>query len=211
MHKDYKELYNEIFSGKGEIPKHIRLFIADEKRSLYVNEGNATAPSTAFGMMQLMRSNRGSVLESFANFEFLTIELMRFILIGFKTNERLIKIISRMNVNQRIDYLDNWEIIDNDLARKLKKLFKIRNALAHNIMESEAIYHGRVLFAYRNFDDFKNEMQDVWNKFIEEYNKTMGSFDFSDLINEIKDHRTKVKPQTDSSSQDKTQQDSENS
>ena len=208
MHKDYKELYQEIFSGHG-IPNHIRLFIADEKHALYVNEGNATGPSTAFGMMKSMRGDRGSVLESFANFEFLIIELMRFSLIGFKKNERLIKIISRINVNQRIDYLDNWEIIDHDLGEKLKKLFKIRNALAHNIMESEAVYHGKVVFAHRNFDDFKNEMQDVWNKFVEEYNKTMSSFDFSDLINEIKDHRTKVKPQTDSSSQDNNPQDSE--
>jgi len=192
MHKDYKELYTEIFSGEG-IPNHIRLFIADEKRSLYVNEGYATAPSTAFGMMQSMRKDRGSVLESFANFEFLTIEFMRFVLIGFEKNERLIKIISRLNVKQRIDYLASWEIIDNRLAEKLKKLFKIRNALAHKIMESEAIYNKKPLFKYKNFDDFKDEMQDVWNKFIEEYNKTMSSFDFSDLIKEIKDSRTKVK------------------
>ena len=190
MHKDYRELYNEIFSGEG-IPNHIRLFIADEKRSLYVNEGNATGPSTTFGMMKSMRGDRGSVLESFANFEFLIIELMRFSVIGFKKNERLIKIISRINVNQRIDYLDNWEIIDHDLGEKLKKLFKIRNALAHTIMDAEVIYNGKALFAYKNFDDFKDEMQNVWNEFIEEYNKTMHTFDFSDLINEIKTYRTK--------------------
>ena len=190
MHKDYKELFHEIFSGSG-IPKHIRLFIVCEKKALYVNEGNAEGPSTAFGMMKSMREDRGSVLHAFANFEFLTIEFMRFILIGFERNEKLIKIISRMNFNQRIDYLDSWKSIDNALAKKLKKLFKIRNALAHTIMDAEVIYNGKALFAYKNFDDFKDEMQDVWNEFIEEYNKTMHTFDFSDLINEIKTYRTK--------------------
>ena len=190
MHKDYKELYNEIFSGSG-IPKHIRLFIVGEKKALYVNDGNAEGPSTAFGMMKSIRMDRGSVLHAFANFEFITIEFMRFILIGFERNEKLIKIISRMNFNQRIDYLNSWTSIDNALSKKLKKLFKIRNALAHTIMDAEVIYNGKTLFAYKNFDDFKDEMQDVWNEFIEEYNKTMHTFDFSDLINEIKTYRTK--------------------
>ena len=82
MHKDYQEIFNLCFSGK-EIPSNIRLFLAEEKKALYINNGNAQGPKAAFGLMTSMRSDRGSVLANFAAFEFLLIEFIRFTVLGF--------------------------------------------------------------------------------------------------------------------------------
>ena len=87
--------------------------------------------------MESIRKDRGSVLEAFANFEFLIIEFIRLKIIGFENNKKLIDIIKSLSPKQRIRILKNWKIIERDFANKLSGLFDIRNLAAHSVMNYE--------------------------------------------------------------------------
>jgi len=191
MHKDFQKLYHLCFSGKG-LPNHIRLFLASEDKALYINNGNAIGPSTAFGMMNSMGSDRGSVLEAFANFEFLIIEFIRLEVIGFENNKKLIDIIKSLSAKQRIKTLKNFKAIEKDFANKLSGLFDVRNLTAHSVMDYEIEYNNKPIFNHRNFELFKTDMQETWNKLIEEYNQRMEEVDLTFLIQKIENyHKTK--------------------
>lgn len=186
MHRDFKEICRLCFSGQIGVPNHIRLFLTDEKKALYINKGSVQSPSTAFGMMESIRADRGSVLEAFANFEFLIIEFVRLKVAGFEYNKKLIDIIKVLSAKQRIRILATWKVIDRDFANKLNGLFDIRNLTAHSVMKEEIEYNNKYIFNSKNFVFFKNEMQETWNRLIEEYNKMTEQIDFSELIQEIK-------------------------
>ena len=191
MHKDFNEIFQICFSGRTGVPDHIRLFLADEKKALYINKGSVQSPSTAFGMMESIRADRGSVLESFANFEFLIIEFVRLKVAGFEYNKKLIDIIQSLSARQRIQILGKWKVIDRDFTNKLNGLFDIRNLTAHSVMKEEIEYNNKYIFNVKNFAFFKKEMQETWNKLIEEYNKMTEQIDFSELIQEIKQFKEK--------------------
>ena len=92
-----------------------------------------------------------------------------------------------MSTKQRINLLENWKEIDKELAGKLRGIFDIRNSLAHNYMESEILYRNKPIFQYKNFELFKNDIQESWNALIIKYNEITDHYDFSTLIQEIKD------------------------
>ena len=98
----------------------------------------------------------------------------------------LIDIIKSLSPKQRIRTLRNWKVIEKDLANKLSGLFDIRNLAAHSVMNYEIEYNNKPIFDYKNFDLFKIDMQETWNKLIGEYNKIIDGLDFSFLIQEIK-------------------------
>jgi len=186
LHKDFRELCSLCFNGK-HLPNHIRLFLTSEKKILYINNGGAQGPSTAFGIMASIRSDRGSILEAFANFEFLIMEFMRLEISGFENNKKLIDLIKSLSPKQRIQVLKNWKVIERDFANKLSGLFDLRNLAAHSIMDYEIEYNNKYIFDLKNFELFKIDMQESWNKLIGVYNEIVDHFDFTSLIQEIKD------------------------
>ena len=186
MNSGLVELENLFFQkGKG-FPKHVRLFLPTENGYLYVNNGQARRSLRTYGVMgSLSHLERGPVLDKFAEFEFLLNEFLRFVIIGFETNSKLLDIIVRLPVNQKIRYLNDWKSIGNELATDLRRLFQIRDGFAHKFDEKDTQYDNKPIS--QSFSKFVEDMQKTWGKIIFEYNKIIENYDYLVLIQEIKE------------------------
>ena len=108
----------------------------------------------------------------------------------FENNKKLIDLIKSLSVKQRIQMLKNWKIIEKDFANKLSGLFDLRNLAAHSVMVYEIEYKNKYVFDHKNFEIFKMDMQESWDKLIKKYNNIVNQLDFTSLIKEIKDFQT---------------------
>lgn len=169
-----------------KIPKSLRLFFVSEKKYLYVNNGQVRSSSSINGVMgKLTRVERGPVLARFAEFEFLINEFLRYAIMGYQTNDRLIDVIVRHPINQKIGFLESWKLIDSKLAKSLRRIFKVRDGFAHKFDERDTIYKDKQISI--TFNDFVNDMQETWNKLIVEYNNNL-EINISHILREIENY-----------------------
>ena len=186
MNKEIAELEKLFFEkGKG-FPKHVRLFLPAERGYLYVNNGSARRSLRYNGVRgSLSRLERGPVLDKFAEFEFLLNEFLRFVIIGFETNSKLLDIVVRLPVNQKISYLLNWKSIDKELSTDLRRIFQVRDGFAHKFDEKDTQYDNKSIS--ESFPKLVDDMQKTWEKLISKYDEVIKNYDFHGLIQEIKE------------------------
>jgi len=178
----------EKMSFKKKIPKEIRLFLPTENNYIYFNNGGRSLSMTTYGQMSSIKPERGSVLDEFAKFEFITSEMLRFTVVGFEPTDAIMEVIKSLSFKQRINILVTMKKLDGMLAGKIRGIVDIRNSLAHKFKANETIWNNERLFNAQNFDNFKKELQQIWNELISEYNKMISDSDLQTIIQKIDDY-----------------------
>lgn len=182
----------KLFFKEGGFPQDVRIFVPTTSHYFYVNNGHAQLHRSVFGLMTNLKTERGEVLDAFAKVEFVTVEMLRFAIVGFEPTDAVMEVVKTLSVVQRINILEELKYLEEPLAKRLKFFFTIRNQLAHKFDSSEVTYNGKHLFEQDNFQKFQAELQSIWNELISEYDKMLEKFDLVVLIKKIEEYQTKL-------------------
>jgi len=192
----------------GVIPPELRLFLPTATKYVYINNGSTNIHWSEFGIMSNLKAERGILLDAFAKFEFVIVEMLRFAVVGFEPTNAILEVIKVISARQRVNILEKIKVIDKELADKLRNIVDVRNALAHKFSTSEVIWNDKPLFNVVYFPKFSSYVQDTWNEMIETYNEMINLSDVQGIIDKIIKFRESI-PETSSASQDNNQQGSE--
>ena len=208
MSENLLEVLAELLFQHRHFPSDLRIFLPTPTRYIYINNGQQTIHMTEFGLMSNLRAERGNVLDGFAKFEFVIVEMLRFAVVGFEPTNEILEVIKVISPKQRINLLEKINVIDNELATKLRNIVDVRNALAHKFNVDEVIWNNQPLFKATNFPSFSIYLQETWNEIIETYNEMISLRDVQGVIDRINEFRAS-RSESSSASQDNNQQDSE--
>jgi len=202
-----RTILENLIMHRGSFPQTLRLFLPTENRYLYVNNGSASIHMSAYGLMSSIRGERGEILDAFAKFEFIIIEMLRIKITGFEVSDDFLELIKKISAKPRIDVLKNIKVFDKPFADNLRTLFDVRNSLAHKFTVNEVIWDKRPLLIQENYNSFLQNLQQTWTELISKYNDMISDSDLNDVITKIQDFQARL--QSSSASQDNNQQGSE--
>ena len=165
----------------------LKLFIVGKRMLLRIHNGKFEQGENLgiFGMVISNKFDRGEILDFFAKIEFFIDEIICAFLIEwpFSINRLYLKAVySKIDLNQKIHVLkDEWEIIEEEKFKKLMKLKKARNVLAHSC-DYDSVSCGKDGTLKTNFEHFKKDLKFVWERLIVAYNNVQPS---DDLIDDV--------------------------
>lgn len=197
----FEKLESLLFSSKTIFPKDLRIFVPSGNNYVYVNNGHATIHLAIHGLMEDLKSERGSVLDAFAKFEFVIFELLRFAISGAVPTKPVMEVVKALSPRQRINILQELKIIDNTLQNKLSQIIGLRNEFAHKFSSNEIKYNDKPIFERTNFAIFQKNLQETWDLLAQEYAMALGNLDLQPVIDKIVIQQSS---QNISSSQDNT-------
>ena len=103
----------------------------------------------------------------------------------------VVDIIIKISITARISLLNDWKIIGNNFAKKLKTLFVVRNGFAHKFNVRDIIY-GRTELN-KSFDIFTSDLRDAWSQLVQIYSEEQEKIDVEKIIKEIEDLKKSVR------------------
>ncbi|MFA6170854.1 MAG: hypothetical protein WC715_00105 [Patescibacteria group bacterium] len=156
--------------------KYPRILIISDKQLLYCHKGflSINIYARSQGVVSDLGFDRGSILKFFSIFEFLINELIIKIL---KPSDfsRLDDLLNYVDLFAKIKLLNRWKIISNEIKEKSISAISVRNAFAHSWAESDIEYNNSSIEL--NFSAFRNDLEEIWNFFIEKYKEFQPDID----------------------------------
>jgi hypothetical protein len=118
-----------------------------------------------------LRPYRGDILNFFAKLEFIVSELIQARFLGLFSEKayEFDDLLGKIDFEQKIRLLKQWNVIDNNLLSRIQDIFKVRNQLAH-IWDEKEVFYGKdtegnkvsLIGNTENFEKFKKAGESVW-------------------------------------------------
>jgi hypothetical protein len=124
-----------------------------------------------------MKPSRGAILDFFSKVESLIREMIQAKMLGLFSNQgyEFDDLLQRISLQECVDIMKKWNMIDSNLQRKIKTLAGVRNQFAHCWSEKEVSYKrdpsDNPISLIKNINQFKKDAEEVWIKLIEYYIK----------------------------------------
>jgi hypothetical protein len=155
----------------------LRIFLITHNQWLRVYNGGFEKydKSADLQFVRRLGLHRGEILDFFAKLEFLVNELIpaRFLGLFSEKAYEFDDLLESMNFHERIRLLKQWGIIDNNLMKRMRAIFAVRNQLAHRWNEKEAYYkedtNGKKVRLGENFEKFKTDGESIWLDVIDKF------------------------------------------
>ena len=177
-----------LFPRKVKIPKNLKLLLFSETHMvrIYKNSIELSLQNKEYNLIRQMRFERGSILEVFSKLEFIVNELIQLRLIGYNLKQGLMlfDLLKVINFRSKIMILKKWKVISGNLKNKMWKAYDVRNAFAHLWSKNEVMY--KKDFLKNNFEDFKNDMEEIWDELLKAYKIQQEKIDVDGIIESIK-------------------------
>ena len=182
-----EQLYKLITSKKDKLPTNLRIFFIEKNELVRVFNGryNFSWQADEFGTIRNLNLKRGEILDLFGKLEFFIDELILIKIVGLDFENKCLigDILEYVDFFNRVSLLRKWGIIDNSLFDSFIQVKQVRNGLAHAWDENEIDFRGSPLRI--NFNNFKTEMEKVWERMIDVYNIEFKKINIDKLINQI--------------------------
>lgn len=192
--KKFLELWETIKKAK-IMPKIFRLLLMRKKQIIRVyNEyGILMGSLDDFGLLVPDKAERGPILESFSKMEFTVNELMRLNMLGPSSDkiDEFDSMLENINFWDKAKILQKWDVIDKPLRKKISLVKQVRDSIAHKWSLREVEYDGKII--QRNFQQFKKDMQEVWEGLLNAYMKEQTKIDIDEIIKQLKELNPSIK------------------
>jgi hypothetical protein len=124
-----------------------------------------------------LKPSRGAILDFFSKVESLIREMIQAKMLGLFSNQgyEFDDLLQRISLQECIDIMKKWNMINSNLQRKIKTITSVRNQFAHSWSEKEVTYKRDPLNdpipLAKNIGEFKKDAEGIWIELIEHYIK----------------------------------------
>ena len=162
----------EIIKKQKKISQKIRLYIIDNNKHYFLNDGIL---KNGFDSKLTVTKNRDSVLSAFSKMAFLFDEIIRLRIVMYsnqKNSKELLYLLNLVPINRKIRTFLDWNVFGPEYTRDMSRLFEVRNDTVHCISLDEVKYNPKnsiSLSSVNGFNKFKTDLDKAWENLLKIY------------------------------------------
>jgi len=162
----------EIIKKQKKISQKIRLYIIDNNKHYFLNDGIL---KNGFDSKLTVTKNRDSVLSAFSKMAFLFDEIIRLRIVMYSNqndSKELLYLLNLVPINRKIRTFLDWNVFGPEYTRDMSRLFEVRNDTVHCISLDEVKYNPKnsiSLSSVNGFNKFKTDLDKAWENLLKIY------------------------------------------
>jgi len=179
----------EIINKQKKISQKIRLYIIDNNKHYFLNDG---VLKNGFDSKLTVTKNRDSVLSAFSKMAFLFDEIIRLRIVAHSNqnnSKELLYLLNLVPINRKIRTFLDWNVFGPEYTRDMSRLFEVRNETIHCVSLDEVKYNPKNLISLSSvtgFKKFKTDLDKAWENLLKIYVVEQEKIDWDALFEELK-------------------------
>ena len=179
----------EIINKQKKISQKIRLYIIDNNKHYFLNDG---VLKNGFDSKLTVTKNRDSVLSAFSKMAFLFDEIIRLRIVAHSNqnnSKELLYLLNLVPINRKIRTFLDWNVFGPEYTRDMSRLFEVRNETIHCVSLDEVKYNPKNLISLSSvtgFKKFKTDLDKAWENLLKIYVVEQEKIDWDTLFEELK-------------------------
>jgi len=179
----------EIINKQKKISQKIRLYIIDNNKHYFLNDG---VLKNGFDSKLTVTKNRDSVLSAFSKMAFLFDEIIRLRIVAHSNqnnSKELLYLLNLVPINRKIRTFLDWNVFGPEYTRDMSRLFEVRNETIHCVSLDEVKYNPKNLISLSSvtgFKKFKTDLDKEWENLLKIYVVEQEKINWNTLFVELK-------------------------
>jgi hypothetical protein len=155
----------------------LRIFLITKDQWLRVYKGQMekSMQLEELNFIRSLKAKRGDIINFFSKLEFLVNELVQARMLGLFSEKAydFDQVLECIDFSDRLELLNEWQIINGSEMDKISRISSVRNQLAHRWSENEVSYRkdttGKKLSISDNIQKFREDAEKIWMLLIDKY------------------------------------------